>query len=173
MPQSRSVAWSHIALDHLLCLVVIGPLVPSFWRGTWFIYGHYVFPSNPVLHGWSLTVVGNMAAFPLYLLQNKLLQWFGNPHPITWLIAYHIFLYLFTLISIAQWKGVWILWDHYTGLNLPSAFTALAIGISIMVMLKCCKSLGHTAPLAVLHDTTRDALLTPTRFERHKVCICK
>ena len=84
-----------------VCLVT-SPMVPSFWRGCWFLYGHYVFPGNPAVHGWIMTVIGNLVAVPLYLMQNKLTRWLGNRHSITWLLGYHSFLLVFTLTSVAQ-----------------------------------------------------------------------
>ena len=172
MPKSRSPQWTYIVLDHVFCLFVTSPMVPSFWRGCWFLYGHYVFPSNPAAHGWIMTAIGNLVAVPLYLMQNKLTRWLGNPHPITWLLGYHSFLLVFTLTSVAQWKGVWQLWDHYTGLTVSSAMASVAIAVVVLIMLKCCKSVSETAPLAIEHDTSRDTLLTPTRFNRHKVSSC-
>ena len=144
-------------------------MVPSFWRGCWFLYGHYVFPSNPAAHGWVMTAIGNLVAVPLYLMQIKLTRWLGNPHPIAWLLEYHSFLFVFTLVSVAQWKGIWQLLDHYTGLTVSSAMMSVAIAVVALTMLKCFKSVSETAPLAIAHDTSRDTLLTPTRFDQHKV----
>ena len=169
MSKSRSPQWIYIVLDHLFCLFVTAPMVPSFWRGTWFLYGHYVFPGNPAAHGWVVTAIGNLAAVPLYLMQNKLMKWLGNPHPLTWLLGYHMFLFVFTLISVAQWKGVWELWDYYSRRTVFSALTSVAIAVVVLTTLKCCKSVTETAPLAIAHDTSRDALLTPTRFNQHQV----
>ena len=169
MPKTRSPQWTYIVLDHVFCLFVTSPMVPSFWRGCWFLYGHYVFPGNPAAHGWVMTAIGNLVAVPLYLMQNKLTRWLGNPHPITWLLGYHSFLLVFILTSVAQWKGIWQLWDHYTGLTVSSAMTSVAIAVVVLTMLKCCKSVSETAPLAIAHDTSRDTLLTPTRFDQHKV----
>ena len=169
MSKSRSPQWIYIILDHVFCLFVTAPLVPSFWRGSWFLYGHYVFPSNSATHGWVMTAIGNLAAVPLYLIQNRLVKWLGSPHPVTWLLGYHMFLFVFTLISVAQWKGVWELWDYYTGRTVTSAITSVAIAVVILTTLKCCKSVAETAPLAIAHDISRDTLLTPTRFNQHKV----
>ena len=83
--------WIFIALDHVICLCVTAPFVPSFWRGTWFLFGHYVFPSNPEHHGWTLASVGMLGAVFCYLLQNKMVEWFKRPGPITWFIVYHVF----------------------------------------------------------------------------------
>ena len=168
MPRIAS-RWIYIILDHVFCLCVSAPLVPSFWRGCWYLYGHYVFPSNPVHHGWFLAAIGNLAAIPLYLLQNKLLTLFGNPTWITWMFAYHGFLLGFILLSVAQWKGVWILWDYYTGFTVTSAFTSVTIAVVVLATLKTLKSAGETSPMAIAHDTSRDTLVTPTRFEQHKV----
>ena len=172
MPKSRSPQWTYIILDHVFCLFVTSPMVPSFWRGCWFLYGHYVFPSNPAAHGWIMTAIGNLVAVPLHLMQNKLTRWLGNPHPITWLLGYHSFLLVFILTSVAQWKGIWQLLDHYTGLTVSSAMSSAAIAVAVLTMLKCCKSVSETSPLAIAHDTSRDTLLTPTRFDRHKVSSC-
>ena len=135
MPKSRSPQWTYIILDHVFCLFVTSPMVPSFWRGCWFLYGHYVFPSNPAAHGWIMTAIGNLVAVPLYLMQNKLTRWLGNPHPITWLLGYHSFLLVFILTSVAQWKGIWQLFDHYTGLTVSSAMSSAAIAVVVLTML--------------------------------------
>ena len=117
-------------------------------------------------------LIGNLVTVSLYLMQNKLTRWLGNPHPITWLLGYHMFLLVFTLLSVAQWKGIWQLWDHYTGLTVSSAMTSVAIAVVVLTMLKCCKSVSQTAPLAIAHDTSCDTLLTATRFDQHKVSSC-
>ena len=161
----------YIALDHVICLFVTAPMVPSFWRGTWFLYGHYVFPSNPEYHGWTLTGTGILGAIGCYLLQNKLVHWFKSPHPITWFVVYQVFLYLFAVLNVAQWKGLWLLWDHYTGITESSAFVSISIATVSLVILRCCKTFCDTSPLQITHDTTWEILLTPTRFDQHQVCL--
>ena len=165
----RQIQWIYIILDHMMCLLITAPMVPSFWRGTWFLYGHYVFPGNPVHHGWTLTTVGILGAVCCYLLQNKLVEWLKNPHPITWLIVYHVFIYALAVFNVAQWKGTWLLWDHYTGLTVSSAMTSVAIATVALVIVKCCKTFGDTSPLQITHDTSWEILLAPTRFDQEKV----
>ena len=160
----------YIVLDHVICLFVTAPMVPSFWRGTWFLYGHYVFPSNPEYHGWTLAGTGILGAIGGYLLQNKMVYWFKSPHPITWFVVYHVFLYLFAVLNVAQWKGLWLLWDHYTGITESSAFVSISIATVSLVILRCCKTFCETSPLQITHDTTWEILLTPTRFDQHQVC---
>ena len=169
MSRTGSSHWSFIALDHVFCLFVISPMIPTFYRSAWTLYVHYIFPGNTVVFIWLVVGIGNLGAVPLYLLQNRLVKWFGNPHPITWLVVYHVFLFIFALIGVAQWAGMWMMLDHYTGVTLPSAWTSVGVALLVLTTLNCFRTVPQTAPFAIAHDTSRDTLVTPTRFDQHKV----
>ena len=101
-PPSKEIWMGLTVLDHILSMCIIAPFVPTYWRGTWFLLGHYVFPERTDHHGWTTMSVGILGCIILYMLQNKLYEMFKNPSMLTWIFVYHIFIYIFSWCCIGK-----------------------------------------------------------------------
>jgi hypothetical protein len=111
--------WSFYALDQLFAVVVVGPLVVGFWRGTWLLLDLYLTPDDPKLSNWITLVVGNAGLFVLAVLQEPLKAL--RPHnKVLQVLLLRFYIYAASVFSVCQWRGVWVLLDLYHGMTAAS-----------------------------------------------------
>ena len=123
-------------VDNLLSAVVIAPLVVFYWRGTWELLNVYLFPDDQPVSGWTCLALGNVGLLCLVYLQQPLARWMRVDNPLHWMLGFHAHTYVLGSLNICQWRGVWILLDHYTGVNVLSSWTSFAIGRLYNALLK-------------------------------------
>jgi len=114
--------------DNLLCAAVIGPLVVFYWRGTWELLNIYLFPDDQAASGWTCSVIGNVGLVCIVYLQKPLARWIRVDNPMQWMFGYHTYTYVLGGLNVLHWRGVWVLLDHYTGVNVLSSWITFAIG---------------------------------------------
>jgi len=128
---SPTRSWRALALflaDNLLSAVVIAPLVVCYWRGTWELLNVYLLPDDPAASGWTCFAIGNVGLLCLVYLQKPLSRWMRLDNPLHWMFGYHVYTYVLGGLNICQWRGVWVLLDHYTGVSVLSSWISYAIG---------------------------------------------
>ena len=113
-------------VDNLLAAVVIGPLVVFYWRGTWELLNVYLFPDDQAASGWMCVAIGNVGLMFIAYLQKPLVSCIRVGNPMHWIN--YLYTYVLGGLNIFQWRGVWVLLDHYTGVNAPSSWITFAIG---------------------------------------------
>ena len=164
-----SVRWLTLA-DYTLSCLVITPLVVGYWRATWKLLDKLLQAHSPLASsglcagvGWAVCVLG-------YLLQGifrKLILTKQNTYNLCkswrWLVVAHLYIYILGLAIIAQWRGVWTLWDHLTGSDVTSGLTSLLVGLAFLVALRSLIN-AVTAPLSVSCDVTSAIFDCSTRF---------
>ena len=115
-------------VDNLLSFVIIGPLVVCYWRGTWELLNVYLFADDQRASGLTCSVIGNVGLLCLVYVQNPLASRIRVENPLHWVFASHIYTYAFGALNVFQWRGLWVLLDHYTGVSVASSWTTFAIG---------------------------------------------
>lgn len=117
--------------------LIIGPLTVFFWRGTWTFLDHQLFPNDQAASGWICLAVGNVGLLIIVHVVDKLehlLEWprhQGIVQRVTdwhWMIGYHLYSYVVGVLNVCHWRGLWILLDHYTGINPLSSWVSVAVG---------------------------------------------
>ena len=129
-PTKSSRAMILFLVDNILSGLIIGPLTVMYWRGTWSLLNVYLFPNDQAASAWTCFVVGNVGLLCLVYLQNPLTRWLRLDRPLHWIFGYHLYTYVLGGLNVCQWRGIWHLLDHYTGVNLHSAWITFAIGKS-------------------------------------------
>uniref|UniRef100_A0ABM0M1N9 Uncharacterized protein LOC102803953 n=1 Tax=Saccoglossus kowalevskii TaxID=10224 RepID=A0ABM0M1N9_SACKO len=118
-------------LDGVALFCIITTAVIFFWRGTWYIMDNIVNPRNYEASGWLSFVLGFLIIIVMHMWQTTFKRIVGKSNRVLWNIASRVHTYILAFGCVNQWRGVWHVWDNYTGdgLNsgLISTFTALAI----------------------------------------------
>lgn len=104
-----------LVTDNLIALLVIGPLVATYWRGTWGLLDTYMCPDHPRMSIWICVILGNMGWFTLTMLQDKLINMVSTDHWWPWFPVCHLYIYVGGIMSVFHWRGMWKALDEYTG----------------------------------------------------------
>lgn len=152
-------------LDTMLSTVVVGPLVISYWRGTWNLMEDYLFPKNFLHSSYASCIIGAVGHLILTLYQNTLRN---SVHPSRHRIAYYIISRLYTaiygVICVNGWKGVWQLIDYYTPMTIPSVVLFTIPPIVCLVVLKCLRNIS-AAPFTICIDAPNEYFDIQTMFK--------
>ncbi|OWF41227.1 uncharacterized protein LOC110462754 [Mizuhopecten yessoensis] len=149
-------------LDFLMSFLVISTCVVFFWRGTWGIFDAYLYPDNMELSAWICFTCGNFVLIFTGLLQTYISRINTFKNIVVHFILSRLHIYIISTGSVAQWRGIWNLQDHYTGTSWQSALTSTIIGSGVICCLRCTKSIMTSAPLLVAHDTDHVTLFRVT-----------
>ena len=118
-PNLERRRWLLFALDQIFAILVIGPLVIGFWRGTWSLLDIYVTPDDPLTSHLVTAGVGNVGLFLLAVLQEPLKAY----RPNWWLVAFilpRLYVYVAGVFSVCQWRGLWAGLDIFHGMTTES-----------------------------------------------------
>jgi hypothetical protein len=150
--------------DCLLALFLFTPLTVANWRGIWNILDLYLFPANLATSAWVSAGVGTGGCLTFYLLQDILKDAFHRPGTFQRVVLFNTYSLVFGMFSIGQFRGVWLLWDHYTGTGLISAVKSCLVGFMAAVSLRSAQNFC-AQPFVGSVDTVKNYFECPTRFK--------
>ena len=155
--------------DVLLCNFVFFPALVCYWRGLWDLLAVYIYPGQKPLNHWMVTLIGSFSilgyfVFPLvdaYYSQIK------HTSSTLYFIGTRFCLFVYGVISLAYWRGVWELFDYYLGKN---PIPAMALFVCSFMLLAGCRACRTTiySPVVIYLDTRKNVLVPATCF-RSKV----
>jgi hypothetical protein len=102
----------HNFLLHILDVVftsfVSGPLVVSYWRGTWNLSSEYLFPYDKLHSAFASLVIGVMGHLIFTIFQSTFKTLF-NPaeHRLTFYVGSRLYTSIFAVICVNTWRGGW------------------------------------------------------------------
>lgn len=164
-------------MDTMLTLVVVTPLIVGQWRGTWELMNIYehVFPAwESFIFGASLHLCFAVVRHSLQdLIKFKTNSWIKSA------FAYflrRLYTYLFAAACIIHWRGGWIIFDEWLGIDLlPDGRVADkkvlpivgSVFAGILIILGLLRSYRNilAAPFVIGLDTKSTAFDFPTRFQ--------
>lgn len=183
----------HIA-DSVLCLFVFFPAMLCYWRGIWDLIGYYIeapdegdgqtpdhhlqpFSSTPspepaavsVWHYWTVAAIGSSTIIAYFLhpvVRNRLVLADRNYGAAVFIavVVTKIYLYAVGVISMAYWRGVWVLADHYLGpFGWPAAMVGLAVSYGLLLGFGVARTVVFP-PFNVALDTGSNFLVPSTKF---------
>ena len=56
-------------------------------------------------------------------------RWIHADNSLHWILGYHLYTYVLGALNVCQWRGAWVLLDHYTGVSVLSSWASFAIGM--------------------------------------------
>ncbi|PFX31563.1 hypothetical protein AWC38_SpisGene3651 [Stylophora pistillata] len=122
----------------VLVLCLLTPAVVNFWRGTWYMFD-LLFPGDAVLSA----LVGVNASFGIIFIMTAIedrLKKFINEAKAKNAL-YLVLIYLLANLTVASWRGLWMILDHYTTTSSTSAGVSHGIGFLIVFLLKTPRSI--------------------------------
>lgn len=154
-----------VFLDILFSSLIVAPAVINYWRGTWNLMAYVLFPKNMFLSAIASAVLAAIGNFVLCFSQEKFSRTFHpDKHRITFFVFSRCYSYVFGLISVNSWRGIWILMDQYVPYNV--SLLLVITGVSLLVM-AFCKGLRNISsqPFALSTDHSRDYFVIPTMLK--------
>ena len=146
-------------------LAIVTPLVVAFWSSSWTFCSLQILPNDLHLSAWIsfmiwivFSVVSRMA-FPLFNARCN--------EPVARAVLWRALLYPVALAVVNYWRGIWTLWDHYTGIQLQSRVISLSIGSAILLALRQTATIV-APPFTVERDSSHPQFAMYPRWENER-----
>ena len=152
--------------DFILSACIYAPLVVLYWNGTWGLVDNLIYPDNPDLRGAVCFAAGVGILLTAWFSQDALQTYFPPDTPgIIFLPVTRFYIYLVALGNVLHWRGVWKIWNHFSGTDAISGAVCLAICSVLLLPLRGMKNCWG-APLVTICDTAEGMFNIDTRFGR-------
>jgi hypothetical protein len=151
------------SVDCCINILVIFPAIICNWRGTWDVLGVYIFPDQTPLNHWVTTAIGFCSVFLGYFifppLGNRLR---GCRHGV-FLVGSRLAMYVYSILFICIWRGVWNLLDHYMTSNWRLSLIGYFICSLILLVFRSFRA-AMWPPLIAFLDKKQAVLVPAPRF---------
>ncbi|XP_059617632.1 uncharacterized protein LOC132262382 isoform X2 [Phlebotomus argentipes] len=152
-------------LDTMLSTLIVGPLVISYWRGTWNLMDLYLFAERPVISAFASLVIGIVGHLVFTLCQDTLKTHIHpNRHRVAYYISSRIYTALYGVICINGWRGGWQLIDCYTSHKVPTVLLLTIPPAFCLAALKTLRNLS-AAPFTISIDAPNEYFDIQTMFK--------
>ena len=149
--------------DYTFSLFVVTPLVVGHWRGAWYLMDLYLFPSSPLHTAWVAAAAGAVGCLVFYLLQEVFKTVFKTPSRFHRVVTISVYSLTFAVFSISQFRGVWLLWQHYLGQTPTCSIVSTLYGVLGASMFRVGRNIS-IQPFLMAVDDTVNFFDCPTRF---------
>ena len=144
-------------LNLIIVLCVVCPALVSYWRGTWLILDSIFLPDRPLLGGWITFSVSFGTIYVVVLIGDHLK---ANLNERKWRkLSYLALFYSAGFLIVNTWRGLWILWDHFTTTSLISGLLSHALGFFVVLSTQTTSSIT-AAPSYCITEAKDDELQT-------------
>lgn len=152
-------------LDNLYASFVIGPLVVSYWRGTWNLAGEYIYPQDlptSLIVSLSVGVVGHLI---FNIFQSTLRRHLNaDKHRLLFFFGSRLYTEIYGTICVNTWRGGWEMINLY-GTHDVLYVVLITLGCALLLaMLKGLRNLT-ASPFVVVNDSRREYFDVPTYFK--------
>ena len=151
-------------LDSTLALVALSPFVVGYWRGCWQLMDLYLFANNKLLSIYASFILGVAIELVFCVTQSQLTEIFDykKRHQLFLLVS-RLYSIIFAFGCVNHWRGVWAMWDYYTGVGWESSLISMMLGILSLIMARGLVNIG-APPFVFLTDAPKDFFEMPTMF---------
>jgi hypothetical protein len=95
-------------LDTLFASFVVGPLVVTYWRGTWNLSDKFLLPHDKLHSSFASLVIGLIGHLIFTTFQGFLNGLFNpNEHRLTFYVGSRLYTSIFAVICVNTWRGGW------------------------------------------------------------------
>lgn len=106
------------SLDTFFASFVIGPLVVTYWRGTWNLSNEFLLPNDKLHSAFASLVIGIIGHLIFTTFQTFFKALFNpNEHRLTFYIGSRLYTSIFGIICVNTWRGGWQVKAQYISLN--------------------------------------------------------
>lgn len=158
-----------VVIDSLFSLLVVGPLVISYWRGTWNLASVYLFPGNMIHSSVASLIIGIVGHLVFTIWQGSFRNHFDpNRYRLTFYLGSRLYTSIFGVVCVNCWRGGWQLIDHYTARNMTTILSITIIAIIALMALKALRNVT-APPFVVVTDTAQEYFDVPTMYKTNSV----
>jgi hypothetical protein len=157
-------------LDTLLSALAVSPAVVGYWRGTWMIMDHYVFPQQQVYSSWVSVAIGYLGHLLFTLVQAPMTRCFHpDQHRLLYYTASRVYTAIFAFVCVNSWRGAWKLIEHHTGHDIGSL---VGITVTSVIVLAATRTLRNISapPFSIATDDCESYFQVPTMFRVSVSC---
>lgn len=152
-------------LDYTYACFVLCLAVVSYWRGTWNLMDHYLYPGNK-LYSASTSLAIGVCGHLIFTGLQIIFQRYLNPHKhrLTFYVLSRLYTICYGVVCVNGWRGLWQLLDAYTPHELW--FVALNVGVSVvsLAMLRALRNIS-AVPFVCITDNLKEYFTIPTMFK--------
>lgn len=152
--------------DVLFALIVVAPLVVTFWSTSWMLYDAFIFPNDPVISGavtWSFGFFGQMILVFHQDAIKKFLDFENRPFlAVLCLKVYALFL---GHTFVCFWRGIWMFVDATSSNGLGVVCLNIIQNIITLMTLKAFRN-TLVPPFLILTDSPEQYTMR-TLLQRH------
>lgn len=95
-------------LDTFFASFVIGPLVVTYWRGTWNLSDKFLLPHDKLHSSFASLVIGIIGHLIFTTFQGFFKNHFDpNEHRLTFYLGSRLYTSIFGIICVNTWRGGW------------------------------------------------------------------
>jgi hypothetical protein len=151
-------------LDILYAVIIVGPLVVSFWRGTWALIILYIYPSNPTISCCISLAMGIMTHLVFTMAKSKMGKTLHpNRNRLSFYLLSRLYTYFYAIMCVNCWRGYFGLLDIYMT-NEMAIHALTIISALVLCVLKSIRNVVAT-PYVLFTDTHDKYFYVPTYFK--------
>lgn len=160
-------------IDIFISSFIVSPLVVGYWRGTWNLMNHILYPDDLLYSSLMSCLIGALGHLIFVYFKDQLKNIFDpNKRRLTYFFGSRLYTVTFGIVCVNGWRGVWSLLDLYTAptpetLPITRLIHESATVIVCVLMLALIKGLRNitSAPFFICKDHSKDYFEVPTMFK--------
>ena len=157
-------------LDTLLSALAVSPAVVGYWRGTWMIMDHYVFPDQQVYSGWVSVSIGYLGHLLFTLVQAPMTRSFHpDQHRLSYYIASRVYTATFAFVCVNSWRGAWKLMEHHAGYGIGPLMGITVVSVIALAATRTLRNIS-APPFSIATDECEGYFQVPTMFRMSVSC---
>uniref|UniRef100_A0A336M8G3 CSON012613 protein n=1 Tax=Culicoides sonorensis TaxID=179676 RepID=A0A336M8G3_CULSO len=151
-----------------ICFVtfVLSTTVVTYWRGTWNLVTHYLYPDDPTSSAIASLLIG-INGHLIFTGFQRVFKNSLNPdkHRLTYYIGSRIYTYLYGFVCVNGWRGGWQLLDLYTPHVTWHVLATVIVSVLALSLLKSLRNIS-AAPFVCVNDDQTEYFDVPTLFRK-------
>lgn len=153
-------------LDTIISSFVIAPTIVGYWRGTWNLMNHYLYPNDLLSSSISSLIIGIFGHLIFNIFQDTFKNTFNrDKHRLIYYIASRVYTALFGIVCVNGWRGGWQLIDRYTTTSNVSIVLLITVTcVIILLLLKASRNIS-ASPFFLATDDAGEYFDIPTMFK--------
>lgn len=160
--------------DVLLSIVLFSPIVSIYWYGTWTYLDNYFLVDDPKTSSFVSWTSGLFILLIGYLFQQDFQHFYDYLHGLgkcgnfCQVLVRSVYIYLMSFAVVAEWRGLWNLFNFYFFSDWQSQFVSAIIALSYFLLSRATRSL-ITTPFVLFMDDYEHFFTTESRHKFRSV----
>lgn len=150
--------------NFLICNVCIGPLVVSYWQGSWRILDNFAYIREKEIFYWTIFLIGFSVCYINIFTQRCWIDYIAYSKNWIFIPISRCYSYISAFGLVHLWYGVWNLTDLYSGKNLTSALVNIVIVVVLLGSFRTLRNICGAPNIACIDLDKDNYFKATTRF---------